>query len=141
MEREACLFSIKPEFAIKILSGKKKFEYRKIKTAKYFSRMIVYATHPIRRIIGEARVDRILSGTPSDIWNVTGKESGISQEFFMDYFNNILTAYAYCLNNPLFYSEPVTLKNIGIKNAPQSFIYIDTKPLDDFLALLKVRQY
>ena len=80
------LLSIKPEFANKILNGEKKFEFRKslfkrdgIKT------VLIYATMPIGKVIGEFDIEHIISNSPQEIWNETCEFSGISKSFFDDY--------------------------------------------------------
>ena len=67
----------------------------------------------------------ILKDTPENIWNITSKNSGISLDFFNSYFKNKKVAYAYVLSNPIIYNKPISLEDLNIKAAPQSYIYID----------------
>lgn len=55
------LLSIKPEYAYKIFSGEKKFEYRKIIFKKKIKSVIVYATKPVGKIIGEFEIEDIIN--------------------------------------------------------------------------------
>ena len=59
MNKSTILISIKPEYASKILDGIKKYEYRTTK-AKNVNKMIIYATSPVKKVIGEAEVKNIL---------------------------------------------------------------------------------
>jgi len=48
------LLSIKPEYAEKILNGEKKYEFRKVLPKnKSITKVIIYATMPIGKVIGE----------------------------------------------------------------------------------------
>ena len=58
------LLSIKPEFVEKIFSGEKRFEFRKSAFRQDISCVIVYATSPVRRIVGEFEVEEILQAPP-----------------------------------------------------------------------------
>ena len=50
------LLSIKPEFADKIMSGKKKFEYRTHVPSRPINTIVIYSTFPVGKIIGEVEV-------------------------------------------------------------------------------------
>ena len=63
------LLSIKPEFANKIFSGSKKFEFRKsIFRNKNISKIVVYASAPVQRVIGEFEIEDILASDPNSLW-------------------------------------------------------------------------
>ena len=121
----SALFSINPQYAEQIFDGKKLFEFRKQKCKRTINKMVIYETSPISKIIGEVDVLDILEDTPENIWNITSKNSGISLDFFNSYFKNRKVAYAYVLSNPVIYKKPICLKELNIKAAPQSYIYID----------------
>ena len=55
------LIPIKPEYVDKILSGNKKYEYRKIKPKRKVDKMIIYSTYPIMKVVGEVEVIDIRS--------------------------------------------------------------------------------
>ena len=118
------LISINPEYAEKILNGTKKYEYRKIKCKKNIDKIIIYSTFPVMKVVGEAKVEEILEDTPENIWNKTKKYSGVNKDFYKKYFNNKEKAIAYKLKDVKIYNVPKDLISYGIKNAPQSFVYI-----------------
>lgn len=118
------LISINPEYAEKILNGTKKYEYRKIKCKKNIDKIIIYSTFPVMKVVGEAKVEEILEDTPENIWNKTKKYSGVNKDFYKKYFNNKEKAIAYKLKDVKKYNVPKDLFSYGIKNAPQSFVYI-----------------
>lgn len=120
------LLSIKPEYADKILSGEKKFEFRKsIFKRENIQTIIIYATMPVGKIIGEFDIESILSDAPELIWDKTSQSSGISKSFFDSYFLNRTRAYAIEIKAVRKYKTPQNLCDLklGLK-APQSFAYI-----------------
>ena len=57
------LLSIKPEFVEEIIEGRKKFEYRKsIFTRTDVSSVVVYATKPFGKVVGEFEIGSIIRG-------------------------------------------------------------------------------
>lgn len=120
------LLSIKPEYAERILSGEKKFEFRKnIFKKNSVDTVVIYATMPVGKVIGEFKVGDILSSSPSELWNKTKKHAGISHSFFNEYFEKKERAFAISIKSPIRYKEPVELIDMvpnGI--APQSYRYL-----------------
>lgn len=120
------LISIKPEYVNEILSGRKKYEYRKVKAKKdNVDKMIVYATAPIMKVVAEIEILNILEDSPNLIWEYTKKYSGITKSFYDKYYKNKDTAVAYQLGRIEEYNAPKELSELGIYYSPQSFIYID----------------
>lgn len=120
------LISIKPEYVNEILSGRKKYEYRKVKAKKdNVDKMIIYATAPIMKVVAEVEILKILEDTPYLIWENTKEYSGINKSFYDKYYENRNIAIAYQLGKIEKYDEPKELRDLGISYSPQSFIYID----------------
>lgn len=118
------LLSINPEHVENILNGSKKYEYRKVRCKSEISKIVIYSTFPIMRIVGEVEVLDIIVDDPEIIWKITSKASGISKHFFDDYFRNKSNAVAYKLGKVIIYNNPIQLEDLGISSAPQSFMYI-----------------
>ncbi|GAV23290.1 ASCH domain-containing protein [Carboxydothermus pertinax] len=120
------LLSINPKHVEKIFSGIKKYEYRKtIFKRKNIEKILIYSTHPIKMIVGEANIEEIIIDEPHIVWEITKDFAGINREFFEDYFKGRKKAIAYKLRDIRKYNTPIELKTLGIDFAPQSFIYID----------------
>lgn len=120
------LLSIKPEHANNILEGKKLFEFRKaVFKNPSVKTVVIYATMPIGKVIGEFEVEEVLSDQPNKVWSLTSEFAGISKVFFNEYFNGRDKAYAIKVKEPKRYAEPIDLKRV-VQNgiAPQSFCYI-----------------
>lgn len=120
------LLSIKPEYANKIFSGEKKYEFRKIAFKKLgIETVVVYSTMPVGKIIGEFSIKKIHKDSPQSIWNKTKKHSGVEEVFFNDYYFGRNTAVAIEVENPVLYEEPINPKEKFDKfTAPQSFMYL-----------------
>lgn len=120
------LISIKPQYVNEILSGRKKYEYRKVKAKKdNVDKMIVYATALIMKVVAEIEILNILEDAPNLVWEHTKKYSGISKSFYDKYYENRDIAIAYQLGKIKKYDEPKELSELGILYSPQSFVYID----------------
>jgi len=122
------LFSIKPEFVKEIIDGRKKFEYRKrIFKNKNVSSVVVYATKPYGKVVGEFEIENIIKDNPTTIWENTKKYSGTTKEFFYDYFQDRDTGFAIQIKNFQEYEYPIDLDmyDENIKAAPQSFCYVE----------------
>jgi predicted transcriptional regulator len=119
------LLSIKPEFAFKIFEGKKKFEFRKVIFKNpNVKTVVVYASSPVQRVIGEFEIDNILSSDPTEIWRLTKKYSGISEDFFYEYFADREIAHAIKIKNTKKYKQPLHLQDNFNVVPPQSYLYL-----------------
>lgn len=119
------ILSIKPIYAEKILTGEKKFELRKtIFKNSEIEKIIIYASSPISKIIGEFEIDGILNQELKNLWDTTKDYSCVDKDFFDSYFQNKKSGYAIRIKS---YKKYDTIFDIqekyGIK-APQSFSYI-----------------
>lgn len=121
------LLSIKPEYAEKIFSGLKQFEFRKaVFRNPAVKTVVLYATKPVGKVLGEFDIEEILAETPNTLWSMTSKFAGIPRQFFNEYFRGRQTAYAIRVREARRYDTPLTLGAFldnGV--APQSFCYID----------------
>ena len=117
------LISIKPEYVKRILSGEKMYEYRKRVPADVKT-VVIYATAPVKKIVGEFSVDNVLSMAPEELWNKTHLQSGITQEKFFRYFHGVSIAHALSIKEVIEYESPFDLNEVKIKRAPQSWQYI-----------------
>ena len=119
------LMPIKPKYVDKILKGEKKYEYRKIKPNRNVNKMIIYSTSPVKKVVAEVEVKRVIEDTPNNLWNKTGKSAGANKESYDSYFKNKPKAIAYELGKVTIYNKPKTLNEIGIDYIPQSYTYLD----------------
>lgn len=119
------LLSIHPEFVDKIISGKKKFEYRKSVPRQEISKLLIYATNPIKSIVATADIKNILVGTLEDVWKQTNKLSGITEEFYNEYYSKRQIAVAIEMSNIIKFTPYSSLSFYNIKRAPQGYVYLE----------------
>jgi len=119
------LLSIKPDFALRIFNGSKKYEYRRvIFKNQEVRRVIVYASDPIKRIIGEFEIEDILHDEPRVLWVKTKNHAGISKKSFFEYFTNKSKGYAIKVKTTRMYDDPLPLNSFMVSSPPQSFMYL-----------------
>lgn len=119
------LLSIKPKYAFKIFDGTKKFEFRKVIFKNpNIKTVVVYASSPVQQVIGEFEIEDIFSLNPETLWRKTSKLSGISKDFFFDYFANRDIAHAIKINKTRRYKKPLNIRKDFNASPPQSYMYL-----------------
>lgn len=119
------LLSIRPEFAKEIFDGNKDFEYRKVIFRRpEVSTVVVYASAPTRRVIGEFKVAGIHECSPEALWRLTSEASGISEDQYRAYFRGRARAYAIEIGDRLLYPKPKNIEDEYGVRPPQSFMYV-----------------
>jgi predicted transcriptional regulator len=123
------LLSIKPKFAEAIFAGTKKFEFRRaIFKNPQITHVLVYASSPVSKVLGEFEVDGVLNMTIKNLWDRTSSWAGIDQSYFKEYFRGKRSGYALKVKKPIKFSEPLSLQgHFGISHPPQSFCYVDDR--------------
>lgn len=121
------ILSIKPEFANKIFDGTKKYEYRKaiFKNAN-IKTVIVYASFPVQQVIGEFKIEKIINHDIDTLWSLTQHQSGISQDYFYQYFAQREIGYAIKIKKAKKYRYAKCLRADFNLLPPQSFAYLKT---------------
>jgi predicted transcriptional regulator len=120
------ILSIKPEFANKIFVGDKKFEFRRsIFKNKNVSKVIVYASSPISKVIGEFEIGEILFKDLKTLWKETKEFSGITEDYFYEYFVGKENGFALEVKRVKRYKQELCIKESFGKVPPQSFAYIE----------------
>lgn len=122
--KKKIIISINPEFVGKIMNGTKKFEYRTKAAKNDIDKIIIYETYPIKKVVAEVEILGVLKMSPENLLDANKNKSGITKQFFDEYFKGGEVAYAYKLWKKV-YDIPKDLAIFGLKSAPQSFVYID----------------
>ena len=118
------LLSINPEYVESILQGTKLYEYRKFRCREDVDRIVIYATAPQKQVVAEAEIEYIVEDDVLSVWRQTKNHSGITYSFFRKYYKGKKKAVAYRLKNIVIYDKPLSLKDIGVSCAPQSYRYL-----------------
>lgn len=122
------LLSIKPEFAEKIFDGSKQYEFRRtIFKNPDIKKIVVYASSPVQKVIGEFEIEHIMKMDLNGLWEQTKTNSGISEEFFYKYFANKEEGFAIKIINTRKYKVPKCIRAHFNATPPQSFLYIQNK--------------
>lgn len=119
------LLSIKPKYAELILNGEKKYEFRRaIFKRPLVKKVVIYASSPISKVIGEFEIEDILSLDVSELWAYTMEYSGVEKDFYDSYFSGKNIGHAIKIKSVKRYTRHKELHEFDIKRAPQSFAYI-----------------
>lgn len=119
------LMPIKPKYVQGIMSGDKKYEFRKILAKRKVDKIIIYETSPVMKVVAEVMINNILVDHPEVIWNKTYEYAGINKNDYDKYYQDNKQAVAYSLGEVEVFEKPRELKDYGIHFFPQSYVYID----------------
>jgi predicted transcriptional regulator len=119
------LLSIKPQYAKLIFEGVKKFEYRRtiFKNPKVKT-VLVYASAPVKKVIGEFEIENVLNEDLNSLWKKTKAQAGIDENYFYQYFDNKSKGFAIKIKKVKKYRIPKCIKKDFNLNPPQSFVYL-----------------
>lgn len=119
------LLSIKPTYSQKILSGEKKFEFRKRKPKQRVDQVLIYESSPSKAIVGSFTIKRIHSGTPEKIWAQCKNSGGIIEKKYFEYCNGSRIIYAYEIDEFVKFDNPINpFQDLIDFKPPQSFLYL-----------------
>ena len=121
------LFSIKPQFVDKILSGEKIFEYRKrgLADLAQVEWAFIYSCSPRKKIEAAFPLTQVLIDTPEEIWKQTCNFSGLSEFEFNRYYEGCRRAFAFVVRNLRVFDIPVNPRQFDEKfRPPQSFCFL-----------------
>ena len=132
------LMAIDPRSANAILNGTKGAEFRKHRLAPDIQRVVIYATAPIRRIVGEFSIGATVVGSPDEIWRDVGHLGEIAEPAFHSYFHGKERAVAFLVSRTRRYTRSLALGDLSPMPAvPHSTIYLAA----DMFAGTQVRRW
>ena len=126
---KSILLSIKPEYAERIFSGSKKYEFRKRLANRAVNKILMYSTAPIMKVVGEVQIIETISASPTTLWECTKKYAGISRDKYREYYKGCNVAHAYRLGQVTRYEIPKEISEFKISSPPQSFVYLSEDQL------------
>ena len=128
------LLSIKPEYSKKILSGEKKYEFRRQKPKENFEVVFVYESSPSKSIVGYFSVKKIISGSPNKIWKKCKRYGGIEKENYLAYCENKNIIHAIEIDKIFEFDSPIDPFEIHTNfKPPQNFSYLEKSLLYESL--------
>ena len=127
-QKNSVVLSINPEYANKILSGQKTVELRRRFPLLWPEKVTayIYATSPVKAMIGAAQILDVLKLPLEDIWSQYQNEASIQLAHFENYFSGLTEGYALILGDPQSLGKPFRLKDLQTELdfcPPQSFLY------------------
>lgn len=119
------MISTKPKYADIILDNKEKnvFFY-KVTPVNKIERVLIYATDPVRGVVGEFDLDKIHVVAPSTAWSQHGAASCLTKKEFDKYFEGHEKAHALIAKKTYRYSKPKKLNEFDISKGPSGFQYL-----------------
>lgn len=118
--RSALLLSLHPRHAESILRGDKLVELRRRPPrCPMPADVLIYATAPIRALVGRCRFGSLVSASPDNLWASFGRSACVSRDEFDAYFAGRTVAHALTIID--FASMPPSGLPVP---APQSFAYL-----------------
>jgi predicted transcriptional regulator len=126
------ILSLRPRFAEAILSGVKTVELRRTEPKiRVPTLALIYASTPVRALLGTCVVTSVESGHLPALWQAHGAGSGIDHGEFLQYFEGVQAGSALSLASPTRFSRPIPLVELRSRpkgfRPPQSFSYVDAK--------------
>ena len=120
------LMSIRPEFVEKIVSGEKKYEFRRKIFKKDVKNVLIYSTAPDKMIVGYFELEQVLEDTPQRLWDSCQDFAGITEKDYFEYFSGSSTGFALQIGRLTLFKYPIQVTKIleGFR-PPQSFQYVD----------------
>jgi len=128
--KTTCLLSIHRVYCDRILSGVKKYEFRKRcpEWLRSGCEMVLFSSDAPETLLAMFEVGAILSGTPEEIWQRAGAEGGIDHESYLRYYENQPVAFAFEIRNVRRFAEGNALASIvGGAIVPHSFVLLSAE--------------
>jgi predicted transcriptional regulator len=119
------LMAIIPVVGRRIVSGKKKYEYRRSIFRQPVNRVYLYLSSPERKIAGYFIYQGYIEGSVREIWELTKARSAATEAAYLDYFKNAKKAFAIKIEDFVPFAEPVDPWETPGFLPPQSFRYVE----------------
>ena len=134
------VLSLKPRFAEAILAGDKTVELRRTEPKIVVpTRALLYATTPVRALLGTCVITSVRSADLAVLWRDYGSRTTLLDQEFQQYFEGVDVGTALTLTQPQAFSRQIPLEDLRAKprsfRPPQSFAYVDTKTGDRLMRM------
>ena len=125
MQMDAIL-SIKPIYAKQIVAGTKKVEYRTKSLKEKVRKVYIYASVPVKQIVGYFTFTEIDEDTPANLWEKYKEVGGIAKEDFFSYYANNERGCAFVIKTVTSFKQGKNPNDfIDDFVPPQSYVYLD----------------
>jgi predicted transcriptional regulator len=138
--RTVVLLPIKPRFARPIFGGLKRVEFRKKRFARRPSHVVVYASSPVKKVVGFFEVSDLETAPIRDLWQRYGSSGGIQAAEFFEYYGSGLEGVAISVGRVTALEEPMELAALGLgERPPQNYAYVEPEVLERLEPLSRPR--
>ena len=124
------VMSVHPQFAEAIMDGRKKVEFRKRRLADDVTVVWVYATAPVRKVIGYFEVGTICTAKPTDLWRKFADVGCIDRADFDRYYADSHTGAGIGIRKAVRLHSPAHIADLLPSGVPpQSYAYVGVPAL------------
>lgn len=129
------LLSLQPRYAELIFNEIKKTELRRIRPrVDKGDFLFIYVSSPEKVLLGSCEVKEVIQSSPSNLWQLVNKDSGLKKSEFLEYFNGVSTGYAISIQNVQKFNQPIKLSRLQQEwdgfHPPQSYRYLTIEEVD-----------
>lgn len=126
--RRDVVFSIRPDYCEKIVSGAKTVELRRRfpMSVPMGTTALIYATSPTRALLGIAEIGEVHRCAPEEIWKAFAERACIERKDFDTYFRGVERGYVIELKRARRLRRTLNLSELRDRfnfEPPQSFLY------------------
>jgi predicted transcriptional regulator len=122
------LLPIQPQYATPIIEGRKRAEFRKTIFRTPPSRVVVYASSPVKSVVGYFDVSRIDVAPVGLLWERYSEVGCIDEDDFVAYYGDREHGVVLCVGDVVVLDEPMSLEDLGLDGRPpKSFMYVEPK--------------
>lgn len=124
------VMSVHPQFAEAIMDGRKKVEFRKRRLADDVTVVWVYATAPVRQVIGYFEVGAIHTAKPTELWRKFAHVGCIERADFDRYYADSHTGSGIGIRKAVRLLRPAHISDLLPSGVPpQSYAYVGVPAL------------
>jgi predicted transcriptional regulator len=143
MKTESVLMSIRPVYVEQVLAGTKTVELRRVRPKISVGQVVlVYASSPVKAIVGWCTVGSIECGAPDLLWPKVRRCAGVTRHEYRDYFEGATVAAGIGLESARRFEKAMTLQVIQSRwpafRVPQSYRYLSATLSSDGARLVAI---
>lgn len=130
------LLPIHPRYANAIVRGEKRVEFRRRPFGRKVDYVVVYASSPVRGIVGYFRISTISEACPDEIWKSFKDVGAVERADYLRYYAGSERAVAIGIERVCVFDKPLPLNRISSSlKAPQSYLYLTDEHVERLVAL------
>jgi predicted transcriptional regulator len=136
--RSVVLLPIKPRYAMPIMDGTKRVEFRKRNFGREVSHVVVYSSSPVKKVVGFFEIHDIVEDAPQRLWRRFAQVGGIDRADYDRYFSEAPRGVAIKVGRVHALRRPFPLEQLepGLR-PPQSYAYLSKEAFDKVRARMQ----